>query len=27
MSRYRLKQKLGLEKEEDLHIFLQGLTG
>lgn len=26
MSRYRIKQKLGLEKEEDLHIFLQGLN-
>ncbi|NSL86297.1 hypothetical protein ECE50_005630 [Chitinophaga sp. Mgbs1] len=26
MSRYRIKQKLGLDKEEDLYIFLQGLT-
>jgi hypothetical protein len=25
MSRYRIKQKLGLGKEEDLNIFLQGL--
>lgn len=25
MSRYRIKQKLGLEKEEDLNTFLQGL--
>ncbi|MDN5286888.1 MAG: hypothetical protein JWR38_3162 [Mucilaginibacter sp.] len=25
MSRYRIKQKLGLEKEEDLNIFLQKL--
>ncbi|WP_118951632.1 hypothetical protein [Taibaiella helva] len=26
MSRYRIKQKLGLSKEEDLNTFLQGLT-
>lgn len=25
MSRYRIKQKLGLEKEDDLNAFLQGL--
>jgi hypothetical protein len=25
MSRYRIKQKLGLEKDQDLHVFLQGL--
>ncbi|MCF6404847.1 hypothetical protein L3C95_18250 [Chitinophaga filiformis] len=25
MSRYRIKQKLGLEKEQDLNAFLQGL--
>ncbi|MCW3466415.1 hypothetical protein [Chitinophaga nivalis] len=25
MSRYRIKQKLGLDKEDDLHAFLQGL--
>ena len=25
MSRYRIKQKLGLEKEQDLNVFLQGL--
>lgn len=25
MSRYRIKQKLGLEKDEDLNLFLQGL--
>lgn len=25
MSRYRIKQKLGLDKDEDLHVFLQGL--
>ncbi|HVI44499.1 MAG TPA: hypothetical protein VM802_06505 [Chitinophaga sp.] len=25
MSRYRIKQKLGLDKEEDLNVFLQGL--
>lgn len=27
MSRYRIKQKLGLEKEDDLNSFLQGLGG
>jgi DNA-binding CsgD family transcriptional regulator len=26
MSRYRIKQKLGLEKDDDLYIFLQGLA-
>lgn len=26
MSRYRIKQKLGLEKEDDLNAFLQGLN-
>ncbi|WP_118973224.1 hypothetical protein [Taibaiella koreensis] len=26
MSRYRIKQKLGLNKDEDLNTFLQGLT-
>ncbi|ACU62587.1 helix-turn-helix transcriptional regulator [Chitinophaga pinensis] len=25
MSRYRIKQKLGLEKDQDLHVFLQSL--
>ncbi|SHN34000.1 hypothetical protein [Chitinophaga sp. CF418] len=25
MSRYRIKQKLGLEKDQDLNVFLQGL--
>lgn len=25
MSKYRIKQKLGLEKEEDLNIYLQGI--
>jgi hypothetical protein len=27
MSRYRIKQKLGLEKEDDLNSFLDGLRG
>ena len=27
MSRYRIKQKLGLDKEDDLNSFLQGLRG
>lgn len=26
MIRYRIKQKLGLEKDEDLNAFLQGLS-
>jgi DNA-binding CsgD family transcriptional regulator len=26
MSRYRIKQKLGLGKEEDLNLFLQNLS-